>query len=491
MAQSENAKSDVAEWWLPERPDLKVAGTYTRLNSGNALARLHGSLEGRDGTFFSSVNNYPLVHGEVFGKSVTLVNARVGSGRFGGGDLIDVELRPAVAIEGLLLDEDELSVTEAKVRIQHQDEWVQPSTFAARKDSRGFLSEVSIRDFPQRLASIENGFVGITDFSSSRWNSTELSIINRSGFHFCFESPVSLTSFFDEHLRGLQVLMTLVTGTRCGIESLSFTNETWLVNGVAPATPPWVEVRVRAPEEGKSKRNDLLFSLSSLDWERQAPRIFDLSIAWMYAIEQWALLLDDRFVWPVARFSTAASAVEALDRVLTPDEKYEPDAALISRVVEALRETSLNGKDRRKVKSALERPREVSLEQRIRRLTQCAPEAMADIVGDPQWPARVARLRHVVSHGLQSSEKLWKDVRSVECGSEILIHLLECAFLFHLGFDRDRIREMKMRHASTAWRKSVVDQCMNLLPSIGETPVTVVAPSASDTQHVPDAGTTP
>ncbi|MFD9258254.1 HEPN domain-containing protein [Streptomyces sp. NPDC059538] len=490
MAQSENARVDVAEWWLPGNPDLKTPGTYTLLESGNALVRLHGSIEGHDVNFFSDVNHYPLIHGEVFGKSVTLVNSRVGSGRFGGSGLVDVQLRPAVAIEGLLLDGDELSLTEAKVRIQHQDDWIDPSNFVARKDARGFLAGVSIRDFPERLASIEGGILGVGDFSSARWNSSELSISSRSGFHFCFDAPVGLNEFFEKYLRGLQVLMTLIAGTRCGIESLSFTNETWLVNDVKPAVSPWVDVRVRAPQEGKSKRNDVLFPFSAMDWERQAPRIFDLSVAWMYAIEQWALLLDDRFVWPVARFSTAASAVEALDRILNPGEKYEPDAEMIDRVVEALRETSLNSRDRRKVKSALERPRETSLEQRIRRLTLCAPHAMAEIIDAPQWAARVARLRHVVSHGLQSSEKLSQDVRSVECGAEILLHLLECVFLFHLGFDGEHIKRIKRGNPSTAWRRGVVHECMDLLPSIGEQPAPVVETSASVAHDEPTAGAT-
>ncbi|MEU9230861.1 HEPN domain-containing protein [Streptomyces subrutilus] len=487
MAQDENSETDVAEWWLPQSEDSKTPGTYTVLKTGNALACLHRSMQGHEADFFSDLVDYPLIHGEVFGKSVTLLNARVGKGRMGSSSQVDIELRPWLAIEGLLLDEDELSVTEAKVRIQRQDEWVQPETFTAHKDSRNFLTGVSIRNFPERLASIENGLVGVCDFSSSRWNSAELSIASKSGFHFCFETPVSLKSFFAEHLRGLQVLMTLVTGTRCGIESLKFTNETWLVNGVAPAAPPWVDVRVRAPEVKKSKRGDLLFPFRALDWESQAPHIFDLSLAWMYAIEQWALLLDDRFVWPVARFSTAASAVEALDRILNPDETYEADAELIARVVEALKDTSLSGKDRKKVKSGLERPREVSLEQRIRRLALCSPQAMSEIVDDPQWAARVARLRHVVSHGLQTSEKLSKDVRSVECGSEILLYLLECVFLFHLGFDGERIKEMKRRHPHTGWRRSVVDECMSLLPQLGGQRVTDRAQAARDE---PSAGAT-
>ncbi|MFC9338827.1 HEPN domain-containing protein [Streptomyces sp. NPDC057020] len=469
MAQDKQSDSVVSDWWLPEDGEEAAApGTYSVLQTGNAKAVLHRPM-GTSSALEFNPTTYPLVHGVAFGKPVTLVDARAGRARLGMGTQAEIELLPRLAIEGLLLTEDELSVTEVKVRIQRQDDWVRPRSFNVERDSGGFPTRVSMKQIPDLLAWANNALIGVCDFTTTRGNGgAEFAVHSRSGFRLCFNTPIPVGELFDGFLRGLQVLMTLITGTRCGIESLEFTNDTWKIDGCTPKHPHWVKVRMRAPEIDSKKSNHrrFLFPFGAMDWESQASRIMDLSSEWVYAIEQWALLLDDRFVWPVARFATAASAVEALDRVLNPTETYEPDTDLINRVAEALRETQLTAKDRKKVKGALKRPKETSLEERIRRLAALAPDAMKLVVNEPQWESRVARLRHVVSHGLKSSESFSKDVRTVQCGTEILLNLLECTFLFHLGFSCDQITAIKVRHSDTEWRKQIVDECFSLMPQI-------------------------
>lgn len=464
MTESYKLLSVVADWWIPGgEDDSTTPGTYRVLESGNALASLHRPLE-RNALSVFDLDRYPIVHGSAFGNPVTLVDARVGKARMGMGDQANIELRPRIAVEGRRLAADELLLTEAMVRIQRQDEWIKPRTIMVQRDPVShFPTEISFRAFPTQIASIEGGIVGVSDFSSYRTSGSEVTVNSMSGFHFYFEKPVPLDEFIGGYLRGLQVLMTLVTGSRCGVESFRFTNDEW---GPAHPSERWVDVRMFAPElkDDRARVTRPLFHFDAMDWEKQVPLIFGLSTDWRYVIEQWALLLDDRFVWPVARFATAASAVEALDRTLNPGEVYEPDSDLLARVAKTLKDASFNSRDRGKVKSALTRPKETSLEQRIHRLSQCAPRAMAQIVDKPQWASRVARLRHVVSHGLQSSEELWADVRAVQCGSEILLHLLECIFLVHLGFDGGQIEKMKSDNANTEYRKRVVEEYLDRLP---------------------------
>ncbi|WP_328489611.1 ApeA N-terminal domain 1-containing protein [Streptomyces zaomyceticus] len=472
----------MSDWWLPDNSASKTPGTYTILETGDAKAVLHRPLGDQHPLGFRP-SMHPLVHGNAFGKSVTLIDARTGRSRTKMNGQAEIELRPRMAIEGLLLSEDELEVTEARVQIQNQDDWLSPRSFHVERDPQGWPKNVSIHRFAEHVALAGNALISIGDFSVIQGGLSNFSISSKSGFHLYFEKPIPIDKLFSVHLRGLQVLMTLVTGSRCGIESLRFTNDQWNIGGVVPESPRWVDVRVRAPELNSAKINPakMLFPASSLRWEEQAPRVMSLSNDWVYAVEQWALLLDGRFVWPVARFATAASAVEALDRILNPDEQYEPDHALIERVAKALKEASIPSKDRAKVKGALKRPRETSLEQRIRRLTLHAPEAMRQIIDEPQWNSRVARLRHVVSHGLRSSEEFSQDVRSVQCGAEILLHLLECVFLSHLGFDAEQIADIKRGHPNTSWRKSVVQECFHLFPEVpGQAAATKEGPSGSE-----------
>ncbi|MER5929620.1 HEPN domain-containing protein [Streptomyces sp. NPDC002054] len=469
MAQDARPESVVSDWWLPEAgSEDSVPGTYSVLATGNSMIRLHRPIGGEAALFSNSAIPHPLIHGVAFGKPVTLLNSRTKKFQWNFGLQADIELHPHLAIEGLHLFQDELRLTEARVRIQGQDDWITSPRFTRSLNSDGSMKSVTMSTFPQKVSWVQNGCATIWDASSWRGNDSEVSISSKTEFHFLFEEPVLLTEFFDNHLRSLQVLMTMITGERCGVEGLKFTDTTWEIDGSAPSKPHWVTARLRAPDaRGRRRVPELLVPFECFNWEAQAPAVFDLSTAWAYSIEQWALLLDSRFVWPVARFATAASAVEALDRILNPPEKpYAPDDELIARVKEELKKTSLNGKDRGKIISGIKRPTETSLDQRIARLTELAPDAMKQLIDRPLWTNRVAKLRHVVSHGLESSEDFSRDTRALECGSEILLHILECAFLCHLGFNANQINEIKMQHPSTWQRKRIVDECFDLLPKM-------------------------
>lgn len=465
MAEVKNSSNAISDWWLPGHEDEDTTpGTYTVEDNGKASAVFHRIL-GSDSIF--GLEDYEIVHGVTFGKAVTLVDSKVKKARAGfSGQQAEIQILPRIAIEGLLLSSEELKLTEAKVRIQRQDEWIGPRLFAAQREPGDrFIRGVSYQPFPDIHAEIPGGTVSVCDFSSYREEGFDVIVTSKTGFHFKFAEPVDLKSFIMEHLRGLQLLVTLASGKQCGLESLRFTNSGWEIEGSRHESERWVTARMQAPEMRTTRgKRDHLFHFSAMNWTTQAPLVFDLSVSWKYTIEQWALLLDDRFAWPVARFAAAASAVESLDRILNPDEKYEPDGELKERVLAALSQTELSGKDRKKVKGALSRPKEISLAARIQRLSTLAPDAMKDVIDQPLWGDRVARLRHVVSHGLQSSEDLGKDVRPLQCATEVLLHLLESIFLLHLGFNGETLSRMRRDHPNTVWRKSVVDECFDLLP---------------------------
>ncbi|MGW8505185.1 ApeA N-terminal domain 1-containing protein [Streptomyces sp. CLCI03] len=469
VARDAKHESVVSDWWLPGgEPGDGTPGTYSILPTGSSLIRLHRALGGEEDFFSDAATLHPIVHGMVFGKPVTLVDVRTAKWRWGMGTQADIELRPRLALEGLLLDEGELRLTEARVRIQGQDDWILSPGIITKRSTDGFVETVTIPRLQEKVSWVTGGCATIRDATEWSANGAEASISRKTEFHFLFENPIPLADFFETQLRGLQVLMTMIRGERCGIESLHFTDSTWEINGEVSARPHWVTARLRAPESMTRKRwGDLLLPYELFDWESQAPAVFDVSAGWAYAIEQWALLLDGRFIWPVARFSTAASAVEALDRILNPPAKaYAPDEQLIERVKEELQKTDLEKKVRKRILSDLKRPTEATLDQRMERLANIAPAAMKEVIDQPSWARRTARLRNVASHGLDSSKEFSRDTRALECGSEILLHLLECAFLYHLGFTPDQIHKIKSGHPGTWQRKQIVDECFNLLPEI-------------------------
>lgn len=462
-----------ARWWKPERgSDSAVPGTYEVLPGGSAKATALEGLSGEN-RFLPDPNDeqIEILHGNVFGKAVTLVDVR--QGRFQGnmGELCKLEYRPRISLEGLHLGTDELLISDAEIVFHDQQAWSQWRAFSGEgpTPAQAVLSPSTVRyiDPPELVATTEYGTITIEDASTIK-PGQDFILKYRCLFKISLSSPTLLTDFMRKWILPLDVMIATASGRVGGIESAIFTNREWEIVGEQHPSQRWVKARVGARIKPGDKRKeldwpDMLFTLSDINWPSQAPLIFDIIPRWSYVVEQWAMLLRPEYKLPVARFVSAVQAVEALDRILIEDPA---DTLLADEVDEVLKAAGWNSRRRRRVKGGLKYQSAPSLEDRLRRRAGDLGSAMESLTGDQTWPARVAKLRNIVSHGLTGSDDLRAITEGSMVGTELLLHLLEGTFLQNLDFSEEIMKQILERRGDYGWRRTFVNDHMHLLPTV-------------------------
>jgi hypothetical protein len=475
MAEFKRGEWQPARWWRPEnRNRIEVPGTYELLENGAVKATFFESISGRKALFPSREDTWiPVVHGNCFGKAVTLIGAQQIRHRGNLGELCATEYRPWVALEGLLLEEEELSITDAVLTLHDQQAWAQ--WIAYRPDmSDGddpFYSKVfRYVEPPDLLATVEGATVAIEDRSSfTAPHSPELKLTSRCHFRIRLEEPLELSKFMEYWVFPLEVLIATATGRVGGVETLKVTNRAWETDLEIPSRLRWLNVRVSSKIRTEKPRSrldwaDLLFTLPDMDWPSHAPIIFDAIPRWAYVVEHWAMLLNPDYRWPVARFVSAVQAVEALDRLLSPD--IDDSNGMITEVLAVLKKAGFNNRKRGKIKSALRHMGAPSLEDRLRRRVEVIGPAMQELTSDRTWPSRVARLRNIVSHGLDDAHDLDSTIRAAKVSTDLLLHLLEGTFLRNLTFSPEQTAEILRRRSNFGWRVERVSKGIDFLPTV-------------------------
>lgn len=445
-----------------------IPGAYEVTENGTVIVELHRWLPGRH-PFDITVDGdrLPMLYGTAYGLPITAVRCRY-SNRNASllNDHAKIELRPWVAIEGLLMDEAELHLTEAYIQVEYQEAWAQHESFPITKQGRlGFPLGLRHKPLRKTSARILGGRAHVEDASVYVPGEFEIALKSRSQFRISLTKPVTLDEFSEHYVRSLLLLMTLATGRDCGVLDIHATCRTWVIQGERHAGDRWVAVRMG--HSGKRTKpmqsHELLFSLPDMEWSTQARHIFEVTGAWVYPLELWATLTDPSFSWPLGRFANAIQAVEALDRIIHPEPEFIPDKEMADEMDAVLKENGFNNRARQKAKEAFLRPRETALDVRISRLSNRVSVPMEGLMGEQPWPTRIARLRHVASHGLKTAERFTKDVRAPQVATEILLYLLECLYLERLGFEQDRILELQRRRSNFGYRVSTVKDNFHLL----------------------------
>lgn len=459
-----------AEWWLPEHGrDRAIPGSYEVCQDGSVIVELHRQVPGRNPMEPNGEGGRPfnIMHGIAMGLSITLLQSREVSSK--ASLLMDhatIVFKPWISIEGVLLDEGDLSFSEADLKIENQEIWTQHQGFVVKRiGNMGIPASIERTPFETVTADVTGGTVAIKDSATFTPSRFKMSLSSNSRFHIVLAEPVSIGNFVQMYVRPLLLMMVLATGRDCGVASLEATSSNWVIENQRGTWDRWITVRMGKTSESLKDLNSshLLFSLQDLDWEKQARHVFDVSAAWQYPIEQWATLTDSHFIWPLGRFANAIQAVEALDRIVNPEPEFEPDIETAEAISQILRDNGIPNRTRSKVKEAFLRPREPSLEARLARLAMRVDTAMSDLIGTHPWHRQVARIRHVASHGLANSERFVTDVRAPQVATEILLHLLECLFLERLGFAPSKIVDMQKKRALFAQRAYVVRENIDLL----------------------------
>ncbi|MFI6485383.1 HEPN domain-containing protein [Nonomuraea sp. NPDC050663] len=466
-----------AEWWIPgSTEDTTIPGVCEVKEDGRILARLHRNPSipaGQASFLFAPLPKIPILHGSVFGTEVTLVDCRTGGTRSGLSPIADIELRPWFGVEGQLLSEEELNSSKAEVRLRGQREWAAWSAFAYEIDGSHIRPRsLTYEPPPARTATIPGGSVTIKDDSILWPNGPDAQLKSQCSFVIDLESPVPLRDFLRTYTLPLEVLLSLATSSMARIESLYIAANQPGTYAGSEDQPEWLKVWFGYHGARDSPREiapeDILFELSDYNWEELGGRIFTIANEWRYIIDQWIALNNPRYHWRVPRFLTTVTVLEGVDRLLN-DETQSDRAVAYERIANDVKlalETvpGLNSKRRARIRKLIADSYEPSLEDRLARLGAKVASGMSALNLDEDWPARVAKLRNQVGHGLPAARALSDDNRAAQAGEAILIHLLECLFLSELGLDDQRIAKVARRRCRMAWRSTILTEGYDKLP---------------------------
>lgn len=472
MADLQPGEQLPARWFkVGDAGKVEAPGLYEINDKGGAKATLHSQLRENDSSIFTDDPYLEILHGEVFGKYVTLLKSMKGPSRskLGPSRLCKNIYFPWLSIEGMLLDERHLYVTEATVEMHDQSSWNRASSIQQDPISPDTFHLAAI---PDVVASVPGGRVEVQDTSGYHLSVEELNARSTSRFHVTLREPCHIQDFMRDWITPLQVMIAISTGRLGGVRSISITNGEWEIEGEHHPSQQWAQVRVNAQVDSAETRSrvrltDTLFTLQDMDWPRQCPLIFETLAKWEYVTEHWVTLLSKPGTWPVTRFVSAVQAVEALDRLLHPEE-FNPllDEEKRQEIDKALREAGFNSKMRQKVRGAIKKPVERSLDQRLRRLSDLVSPAMANVCSMADWPNQVARLRNIISHGLPEAKNLTVDHRPAQVATEILLHLLESTLLLNVGFEVDLVGALMRKRGNFEWRRRMISDYSYTLPEI-------------------------
>ncbi|TQS21374.1 hypothetical protein FLW16_39405 [Microbispora sp. KK1-11] len=406
---------------------------------------------------------------------MTLVDCRMGPATTKFTPQADIELRPWLALEGLLLGDEELVVSEAQVRLRHQRIWASWSPFSYEFEESSLQPKRLAYHAPAgRVTAIPGGTLSIEDDSVfwPRPQQGDAEIKSQCKFVVSLDSPLPLRDFLPQYILPLETLISLATTSIARIESLHVTDKSWIASATESGRSNLLKVWFgRSPSQDDFRditSQDLLFLLSDYRWEEVGGNLFSILPNWRYIIDQWITLINRNYRWPIPRFLTAVTIVEAVDRMLYLDnvsdraKEYDQIASNVDAALASV--AGLNSKRRARIRKLIANSYEPSLEDRLKRLSVRVACGLVPLNLPDNWAKRVAALRNQISHGLPAVHDLARDHRGAQVGEAILLHLLESLFLAELGFTTEELEKAMMRRAQLGWRASTISRNIDSLP---------------------------
>ena len=452
----DDVRTQPALWYEPGtyRLENPVPGLYSILENGQPEARLHGSWSDVPPLLATDLEQpLQILHGNVFGRAVTLVDCTVTGGKRNLSRLQDVTLWPSYAIEGLFLEASELAFTEVYVHYWDQDIWTEWNAYEAEVTANSSRYDIRIasRSPKEVSAQVQDASITLCDastFSQTPQPSDGWILKSQSKFHLTFREPLPIDDLFSRFLVPLEALIISATGRPSGIKSLQATNREWpqIPNSRYPSDR-WVKVRVSYhPRPSKELYYvDLLHLLRDFDFARQLPLVMEAVEQHRYSIEHFAAIKRPNSGGALANFVAASQLVESFDRTLHDDQPSPGQVDEVRKVEKLLSTTDIDAGYRSKIKNFLKRSHEPSLEERLRRLDAETGLVVTDIVSNRRWCADIARLRNIVVHGLPASEALTRDIRSIQVATDILLKLFESRWLCVIGFEKSQAQALIAR----------------------------------------------
>lgn len=452
-------------WWLPDNPDLRVAGTLAFNQNDGPVLTLTGTFSPAKRAFGSTLEDRPTIYGITKdGKAVSLFDA-LQTSRKGGlrqAAVHEVYKGHLLAVGFHFAAEDDPIFTSSYVSFEDIEEWLGHRFFDLHPDGDDGNWSLDIdRSITRSLGrmdgisfSIGSGFY--TDSSSTNFTVTANCYVKVApdesqsvGWHLATACKI-------------QSLASLCTGRHLPLRLLFLDGPE--IHYTKETTHP-VEVHVYASmfhqESQKTRRHEIPM-VRVTDFPDPADQLIQ---KWFDSYEElssglylFLTALADRAMFISVRFSLAIQALEVFHRRNSPGPiiSDEEHAALQKALIAAIPEGTSRPM-REKLKGVLSFSNELSLRQRLRALLKEVEEQFGEAPAgyDKEFISRLVDTRNYYTHYSPELEGKILEGADMHYAIRRIILLLIALLLMRIGIPPIIVREAigKHREFKRLWEK--------------------------------------
>jgi hypothetical protein len=445
-------------WWLPNDPEVQVAGTLSIFEDGSVQLRLIGSLI--DFNKLQQITTVPAIVGSGSGENVTLFSSRSTGSRASFPGTITMELRPELTVVGAHLESrDELRILTAFAEFDHMYRWVGESGLKERLRVVKDIGVIGLTYDYEKPAAIEANLgsrkIGWHfGYQSSRPSEQALSFVESVSVEVEPILPVGFDELLEQHITPLQNFVTLGVGEFAQLRAL--------------------RVILDAPgrDEKKNRPVRLIFEPSyyreipkPIDPERMLftlgkirDRLADILGRWFDQLETLRPVVNlyfatvaNRRMYLEHRFLSLVQAAETYHRktnlrTIAPHQAFSDVRRSLCQVIDGA--PDLKPADRQMFKSKLAYLNEVPLKERLRELLAEHQYAFAIADGVLEDLARkVGDTRNFLTHYDPSLQcRAAHGIELLRLGDKVQM-LMELCFLRDLGFTEPDLAAFARLHA--------------------------------------------
>ncbi|MGW5239924.1 ApeA N-terminal domain 1-containing protein [Monashia sp. NPDC004114] len=466
------SKARPAHWWLPAEPEVRVDGLYWVEENGGARALLQKNLGELRGLAGGTV---PMLHGDVMGDAVTLLQAHVAHTSLPGlGNTSRIEVSPWLALEGdLLLAEHELRFDQARFTLRDLAAWAGWKSWdAVYEGETPWIPRFEHLGLRRRSIGCDGGTLAITDDATWRQLVDDDAFRLTSGCQLELEldEALPIDELQYQWFSPLELLITTATGRAAPMRDLSVRNTAWVVEtdeGDRAYRREWLKVRFHGTttETSELATNQCRHRMSDFDLDSQVPAFFHSADHHRYALERYAEAGSERLPGRETGFLNAVQAVEALDTGLHEEvaEEWQREAAEI--IDAALSEAGMNSGRRRAARRGVQTAHVPSLAARLRRTDLETGGVVSELAGKG-WADDVETLRNAITHG-RTGDVLRSTSGALVVATHISKLLFDLRWHMVLGFDGPKAQEIVERRVQQWSEAKLIADHADLLSDTG------------------------
>jgi ApeA-like protein/HEPN superfamily Apea-like protein len=469
MPNDDQRAAFVGQWWLPDEPSKRFAGTLD-IGQRAELDLYESTDDPRSGSDRDRFN-LPILHGRSMGSCLTLLDCTEVGWTSAGGHGEHEDIHRKVVVGTALVGDSHLDSVEecrfnrASLRLNNLDEWVHRSPY---KWTTTPTESVEVLDLPTLRASIPGCEILLDRRTSGHMGQlTHFGYTSHEVIELHFAERHALDELEYRFIRPLEQLLTLAAGSRCAALELRVGNEDPSVPW--PTNWPRASYAVRrtssdVAEAGRSViREHMRFGMNSTGYPPNVD--FGSIVQCWYTLQEGLSsvcdlifsLRSDTAGYLEQQMFTIASAIEGLHRGLNPqlEEKTDEDRARNKRILAAVKTGC--PEHHRWLANAIQYAHRPSYAFRVRELLGDIDHLMAAIVGDEEaWTRQLRDIRNGIGHVLRSQDartfhQVVAMLKSAQLFAEVLL-------LRQLGFTDTQCRRSIEHHWERQKVRAFVEQ---------------------------------